>query len=54
MADKTPVGLDLVNVEPRYGQETKAEYWERYRNEYKKVYGEFPETPVDSKDLKTV
>jgi hypothetical protein len=38
-----PSGVDLVNVMPRFDKnETKEEYWERYREEYKKVYGEYP------------
>ena len=40
-----PIGCDLVNVEPRFGQESKEEFWERYRKEYFEVYGEYPENP---------
>lgn len=42
-----PIGLDLVNVEPRFGEETKEEFWERYRQKYFEVYGEYPETPLE-------
>jgi hypothetical protein len=46
--DKRPMGVDLVNVMPRFDlNETKEEYWERYREEYRKVYGEYPETPPE-------
>lgn len=40
-----PEGFDLVNVEFRFGRETMEEYWERYRQRYFEVYGEYPETP---------
>lgn len=48
MAEKErPIGFDLADVEPRFGQETKEEYWERYRKRYYEVYGEYPETPPE-------
>lgn len=47
MKHECPEGLDLVDVQPRFGEETKEEYWGRYRQRYFEVYGEYPETPLE-------
>ena len=44
---KQPMGFDLVDVEPDFGKETKADFWKRYSKRYFEVYGEYPETPPE-------
>lgn len=41
---REPVGLDLVDVTPDYTL-TAEEDLQRYRDAYRKVYGEYPPEP---------
>ena len=43
---KTPIGLDLVDFKPDYTKSEK-ENLDRYREEYRAVYGEYPPEPAN-------
>lgn len=50
---RQPEGLDVVPFTPDWSL-TFEENWERYREAYRRIYGEYPPSEIESKKSKSV